>query len=111
MLKKTPFDCFGQGQEIYFDTLRLARLEEMTGKTVFHIVFVQDMAINFCAQALSVCLEHHYPDKRADFFKKKIADYVDSGEGTLLDVWTPIRQAILKSGIIVKEKELDEKNA
>ena len=94
MKQTISFDLFEQGQDIYFDILRLAEIEKVLGKGINKIVQEQDAGIGFCLAALQIGMRHHYP----------------RGTQEMYDVATPIIMAILKSGIFGKEvgEKIDE---
>ena len=109
MKQTISFDLFEQGQDIYFDILRLAEIEKVLGKGINKIVQEQDAGIGFCLAALQIGMRHHYPRGTQEMYAIKIENYLDGG-GRIDDVATPIIMAILKSGIFGKEvgEKIDE---
>lgn len=97
MKKSIPFELFGPNQYIMFDILRLAELEKAIGSSIMKIAVEQDISINFCIAALSIGMKQHY-QPNPTLYAQKIEEYLDKG-GTLMDIVTPLIQAIAATGI------------
>lgn len=114
MKKSVPFEVFGENQFIYFDIMRLAQLEQAMGRSIFQIISSGEAGINFCLNALTVGLRHHYSKASPQLFAEKIGKYLEEG-GELDNIAVLIVKAIILSGIfgkgITDEEEGEEKNA
>ena len=102
MKKTVPFELFGPNQYLMFDILRLAELEQKTGKTLDQIIAAQDVGVNFALIALPIAMKQHYNRETAEFFAAKIEEHLESG-GTFNDISVPLVRALLVSGILGKE--------
>ena len=98
MLKKMPFDLFGENHEIYYNTQRLVELETAAGMSVLKLLRGMDITISFCVSALQIGLKHVYPKATPLFFQLQIDKYLDGG-GSLNGLAEPIVKAIAATGI------------
>lgn len=108
MKKSVPFEVFGANQFIYFDIMRLAQLEQAMGRSIYQIISGGEAGINFCLNALTVGLRHHYSKASPQLFAEKIGEYLEEG-GELDDIAVLIVKAIILSGIFGKEIMDDDK--
>lgn len=102
-MKKVQCDLFKEGQQMYFDIMRLATLEKLWGKPIAQAI--SNLGISELLSAFVIGLSHEWPSyakKEQPWYAKRIQELIDGGM-SLSDITSPVLHAIIGSGILGKE--------
>ena len=100
-MKKIKCDWFGEGEELYFNIMRLAEFEKAIGRPIQRL-FIEGFFLDDLFIAYEIGLRHE-GRRKPQFYINKIQELMYSKDLSIGELITPVQKALIASGVAGKQ--------